>query len=156
PYEIQVPRQSASVSVTSNEEPQASDERFDDKNESNIPLRTNSIFNYIHKPINSETKRQLDRILLEFISKECLPFSVVESQSFKKFLHMLNPNYTVPSRKIVSNVLLPSAYNEEMENEEENLASVNAIALTPDGWSNTNNNVLNLLDRIRDFKLHHG
>ena len=141
PYLNQPPRNSpndASNASASNETP-ASGSCLDNKGEVSIPSSTNSIYNYLHKPVSQDTKRQLDRMLLDFITKECLPFSIVESKEFQKFLHTLNPNYTLPSRKTISNALLPSVYNEEMEKVKKNVGSTKTIALTSDGLSNMNN-----------------
>nr|XP_049462644.1 E3 SUMO-protein ligase ZBED1-like [Anopheles coluzzii] len=97
-----------------------------------------SIQGYLKKPINSETKKVLDRMLLDLICKECLPFNLVESEIFKKFVYTLNPNYIMPTRKSLSNALLPSVYNQEFEKAKEKLSTAKAIAITSDGWTNLN------------------
>jgi hypothetical protein len=56
----------------------------------------------------SQKKKQL----LALITKDFQPFSIVEDIGFREYSNALNPNYTVPSRKVLSNVLLPAKYTE--------------------------------------------
>ena len=73
------------------------------------------------------------------ICKEFYPFSTVEDEEFRKFVHMLCPNYNMPSRKTLSNSLLPSLFNDLILKIKNELAIVKAVCLTSDGWTNINN-----------------
>ncbi|KAF0715473.1 zinc finger BED domain-containing protein 1-like [Aphis craccivora] len=57
------------------------------------------------------------------IVKKYYPFSNVKDPEFKKFVQMLNPGYTLPSRNTVSNSLIPRF----------------AVCLTTDCWTSVNN-----------------
>uniref|UniRef100_A0A182S162 BED-type domain-containing protein n=1 Tax=Anopheles funestus TaxID=62324 RepID=A0A182S162_ANOFN len=139
PYKKQIHKHYPTTSETPTQEPHTSGAHFDSDSESHIPPPTSSKLSCLQSKMSPETKRQLDRMLLEFITKECLPFSIVENEAFQKFLHTLNSDYKLPSKKSITNALLPSVYNEEIEKVKVNVSSANTIALTTDGWSNINN-----------------
>lgn len=73
------------------------------------------------------------------IVKEYHPFSIVEDKEFKKLINMLSPNYIIPSRKTVSNSLLPQMYQIAAQNVKRQLENVSAICLTTDGWTSITN-----------------
>uniref|UniRef100_A0A182N889 BED-type domain-containing protein n=1 Tax=Anopheles dirus TaxID=7168 RepID=A0A182N889_9DIPT len=125
-----------------NVEPQTSEAISLDNSEhsvTNTQPPAQSVLNDAQKSVNNETRRKLDRLVLDFISNECLPFSILESETFQKLVQALNPNYTLPNKKYFSNTLLPIAYNEKMAKVKENVASASCVALTSDCWTNVNN-----------------
>jgi len=73
------------------------------------------------------------------IVKEYHPFSIVEDKEFRKLLNMLSPNYIIPSRKTVSNCLLPQMYEMVVQRVKDKLKNVSAVCLTTDGWTSRNN-----------------
>ncbi|KAF2896786.1 hypothetical protein ILUMI_09389 [Ignelater luminosus] len=77
--------------------------------------------------------------LMQTIVKNYLPFQIVESDYFKKFVNELNPGYQLPSRKTVSKVLLPQYYNMTKERVFNKLKTAEAICLTTDGWTSVAN-----------------
>ncbi|XP_062699516.1 E3 SUMO-protein ligase ZBED1-like [Aedes albopictus] len=91
------------------------------------------------KPMSVQKSRLIDMQLLRMICCEYQPFSIVEDQEFRKFVQLLNPSYTLPSRKTLSNSLLPVIYNEHMDKVMKSLSEAHAVALTSDGWKNSNN-----------------
>lgn len=92
------------------------------------------------KPISLNKQKILDEQLAIMIAKEFQPFSLVENEEFKKFVHLLNPGYKLPSRKTVSKSLLPQLLNETKEKVKNNLNNAQFIAFTTDGWTSINNN----------------
>ena len=74
---------------------------------------------YLKKHIKSETKKVLDRMLLDLICKACLPFNILESEISKKFVYTLNPNCIMSTPKSLSNVLLATVRNQEFEKSKE-------------------------------------
>ncbi|XP_060845484.1 E3 SUMO-protein ligase ZBED1-like [Rhopalosiphum padi] len=84
-----------------------------------------SIANFIHRPLP--------------LLKEYHPFSIVEDKEFRKLLNMLSPNYIIPSRKTVSNSLLPQMYEMVVQRVKDKLKNVSAVYLTTDGWTSRNN-----------------
>lgn len=73
------------------------------------------------------------------IVKEYHPFSIVEDKEFRKLINMLSPTYIIPSRKTVSNSLLPQMYELEVQRVKAQLQNVSAVCLTSDGWTSRNN-----------------
>lgn len=67
------------------------------------------------------------------------PFSVVEDYGFKKFVANLNPSYELPSRKTISNTLLPAIFEQTVYDTREDLSEAKAVTLTTDCWTSRNN-----------------
>lgn len=61
-------------------------------------------------------------------------FTLVESQYFKRFVHALNPDYIIPSRKTVVDKILPRIYG-KVRNKEKCEKNEDAV-LMMDGWKN--------------------
>jgi len=66
-------------------------------------------------------------------------FSIVEETEFRNLIKMLAPNYTMPSRKTISNSLLLKMYESVLEKVKADLHDVTALSLTTDGWTSINN-----------------
>nr|CAI5847868.1 unnamed protein product [Callosobruchus analis] len=73
------------------------------------------------------------------IVKEYQPISIVEDAEFKRFTHMLNPGYALPTRKTVTNILLPALYLSELERVKNNLKIAESVCITTDSWTSANN-----------------
>lgn len=81
----------------------------------------------------------IDQQLLKMIVKEYHPFSVVEDVEFRNLIKMLCPNYLIPSRKTVTQSLMPQLFNMTVECVTDTLNNVSAVCLTTDGWTSRNN-----------------
>lgn len=81
----------------------------------------------------------IDQQLLKMIVKEYHPFSVVEDVEFRNLIKMLCPNYSIPSRKTVTQSLMPQLFNMTVECVKDTLNNVSAVCLTTDGWTSRNN-----------------
>ncbi|KAF8795059.1 Zinc finger BED domain-containing protein 4 [Argiope bruennichi] len=97
------------------------------------------IKNYFTKPLSMAKNKQLDEQLLKMIVKEYQPFSLVEDGEFQKFVHMLCPNYKLPTRKTLSNTILQTCYVESIQKVKENVKLAPAICLTMNSWTSINN-----------------
>ncbi|XP_025410795.1 zinc finger BED domain-containing protein 1-like [Sipha flava] len=64
---------------------------------------------------------------------------LVEEKEFKNLIQMLAPGYVLPSRKSVSNSLLPQLYESTVDNIKNKLKNVTAVCLTTDAWTSINN-----------------
>ncbi|XP_039298299.1 E3 SUMO-protein ligase ZBED1-like [Nilaparvata lugens] len=93
----------------------------------------------IAKPMSVKRSQAIDIQLLKMICKEYHPFSLVEDREFKEFVTMLNPSYKLPSRKTLSESLLPQLYSNLVADVKKKLADSLAVALTTDGWTSINN-----------------
>uniref|UniRef100_A0A182XQ07 BED-type domain-containing protein n=1 Tax=Anopheles quadriannulatus TaxID=34691 RepID=A0A182XQ07_ANOQN len=89
-------------------------------------------------PAAGPSKRQGD-LLRFFDANKPLTIAQKKGEKFKKFVRMLNPKYEVPSRKTLSNGLLESNYQRELAKLTDNLSKTTSLALTSDGWTNSNN-----------------
>ncbi|XP_055906324.1 E3 SUMO-protein ligase ZBED1-like [Eupeodes corollae] len=100
--------------------------------------RQQTISSYTKKPISLNYSKQLDEQIVKTMVKQYYPFCMVEDQEFKKFVQMLNPSYQLPSRKTVSNSLIPRLYEETKVKVQDALATASAVCVTTDGrTSNT-------------------
>ncbi|CAG4938799.1 unnamed protein product [Parnassius apollo] len=65
----------------------------------------------VKKPLPLIRTQQLDEQLIKMIAKGYHAFRLVEEKEFRKFVDMLNPSYKLPTRKTLSESLLPKLYN---------------------------------------------
>lgn len=98
-----------------------------------------TLVNFTKRPLPLQTTRQLDEQLIIMIAAEYQTLSIVEDKEFRKFVLMLNPNYALPSRKTVSNVLLPQLYTKLSGTVKQLLSTAEHLSVTSDGWTSINN-----------------
>lgn len=94
---------------------------------------------FIPRPLSMNKSQKIDEQLGIMIAKEFQPFSVVENIEFRKFVKMLNPNYSIPSRKTVSKSIIPQLLEKTKQKVKTNLNNAKFIAFTTDGWTSLNN-----------------
>lgn len=82
-----------------------------------------------------EVFNEINNFLLTAIVKDYLPLRLVESISFKNLLSTLNPYYQVPTRKTISNVLIPKLVETKKVEIHRILKSAYSVCLTTDDWS---------------------
>ena len=85
--------------------------------------------------VKSPRRQELDRILLEMITTDLQPFSVVDDMGFQRYSKALDPRYPLPSRTKLSTSLLPDCYKEEKQKVFDALQEATAVSLTTDIWS---------------------
>ena len=93
----------------------------------------------IIKPVSIEKNKQLDNQLVRLIARECHPFSLVEDAEFRRFVQMLCPGYQIPSRKTLTNSLIPILHQTTIMKVKATLDVATAVCLTADGWTSVNN-----------------
>lgn len=98
-----------------------------------------AITNFFQRPLPISKQKEIDKQLICMITKEYHPFSIVEDKEFKRLLYLLNPNYTVPTRKTVSQSLIPAFYNQTVDVVKNRLQRAFAVCLTTDGWTSRTN-----------------
>ncbi|XP_059216912.1 E3 SUMO-protein ligase ZBED1-like isoform X1 [Stomoxys calcitrans] len=103
---------------------------------SNARTQSN-ITQFLQKPPPARKVEKIDLQLLKMIVKGHHAFRLVEEPEFKILLELVSrcPNYTLPSRKKVSNVLLLSTYNDVLDDVKIQIQSASAVCLTTDGWT---------------------
>ncbi|CAH2207577.1 jg25847, partial [Pararge aegeria aegeria] len=93
----------------------------------------------IKKPLSLIKSQQLDEQLLKMIAKGYHALRIVEEQEFRKLVEMLNPGYKLPTRKTLSESLLPKAYNKALERVKKEIVKAIAVCITTDGWRSVTN-----------------
>lgn len=68
---------------------------------------SSKITNFLRKPMNEKKTSEIHHIIVELIVKDFLPIHIVDSLNFKKMCKALNQDYNLPTRKTVSEVLIP-------------------------------------------------
>ncbi|XP_047028806.1 E3 SUMO-protein ligase ZBED1-like [Helicoverpa zea] len=79
--------------------------------------------------------QQLDEQLVRMIAKGYHALRLVDEVEFRKFVEMLNPGYTLPTRKTLSESLLPKVYNKVLETVKKQIAKAAAVCITTDAWT---------------------
>ncbi|XP_077083186.1 E3 SUMO-protein ligase ZBED1-like [Siphateles boraxobius] len=82
-------------------------------------------------------KRELDEALVNMVVKDSQPFSIVDDCGFKVFVALLDPTYTLPSRKALKNMVVQK-YEEEKAKAKAIMQRVEAVSLTADMWTSIN------------------
>jgi len=67
--------------------------------------------------------------------KDIRPYSVVENYGFHYMLNVLEPRYSIPSRKRMSEEIIPKLYIEVKQKITRSLKTADRVALTCDGWT---------------------
>lgn len=101
-----------------------------------LKRKQSSIANYIPRKITPDRKKMLDNALLNMIVTDFQPFKVVEDKGFKQFIHLLNPNYSLPTRQAMSKTLIPLEYQKCVSGVKELIEKeVDSVCLTTDCWT---------------------
>ena len=102
-------------------------------------LHQHSVTEFLPKKITQSQQKKIDSSFLKLFIKDLQPFRIVEDEGFKEFVSALNPNYVLPSRKKISNTLVPALYEKTVNETKELLKTVRACGLTTDCWTSCNN-----------------
>ncbi|XP_073525533.1 E3 SUMO-protein ligase ZBED1-like [Phyllobates terribilis] len=81
------------------------------------------------KVMTPARKSAVDRELAKMVAKDFQPMTIVEDKGFKNFAHALNLTYVLPSRKTLSQTLIPKLYESERASLQEK------VQLTTDCWT---------------------
>lgn len=79
--------------------------------------------------------KNVDKALLRMVCVDFQPLQVVENTGFQEYTRALNPNYELPSRKILSEKFIPEQYSLAKKATQEMLKVTDYIALTTDLWT---------------------
>ena len=94
------------------------------------------------KEANKLSESKIDKInskLIKMIVQDYQPLSVVENQGFLEYSNELEPRYIPPSRKHLTNEILPKYYNDAASSLRLILSQVKHVALTTDIWTSDSN-----------------
>lgn len=76
-----------------------------------------------------------DQGLVRMMVTDYQPLSMVENKGFNEFVKLLAPNYDLPSRKTVTEKLLPNEHQRVHKSLEEMIDSVSHLSITSDLWT---------------------
>lgn len=85
---------------------------------------------------NSSTHSQkITDAVAFFICKDLQPYSVTENEGFHYLLHVLEPRYKMPTRKLLAEKEIPALYEKVKLDIAESLTKAKRVAITVDGWT---------------------
>lgn len=89
-------------------------------------------------PLTAEKKAEIDTALAMLCFRTGVPFRFVDSDVFRHFVKLLNPEYAreLPKSRSVSGVLLNTQYNKTSDKLHDILATSTNLTLFSDGWTN--------------------
>ena len=90
--------------------------------------------------MNESQQARADELLCYFITKEAQPLSIVEKESFRKFVEYLNPSYKMPKRWSLTNTHLPRLHSKVKEQVDKCLTQFGSCTIGLDGSSDGNKN----------------
>lgn len=98
-----------------------------------------NLLSFIPRKLRSDEKTKVDKALMGLFTKDLQPFSIVEDKGFKEFVSQLNPSYSLPSRKVVSNVMLQTTFQKCLDITKNYVKSeAKFVCITTDCWSSRN------------------
>ena len=93
--------------------------------------------------------KKLTYRVAEMVALDCQPLSIVEDTGFIRLMTEIEPQYVVPSRKHITDVILPSIMSGVTEEVVKELSSVQWYSFTTDIWSTEVSN-----DSLLSFTVH--
>ncbi|XP_072400479.1 zinc finger BED domain-containing protein 4-like [Diabrotica undecimpunctata] len=110
---------------------------------SKIPKQTK--LDYAPRTVGRAVQHKVDSCLVKLITKDFQPFSIVEDKGFRSFVSVLNPAYQIPSRKTITNNLLPTIYEETLTEVKSIVRNVKSVTIT------TDDNAANITKAVKDI-----
>lgn len=89
------------------------------------------------KTIQPEVELSANDCLMQLFIRDFHPISTVEDDGFRGFITSLNPNYEIPSKKYISQTLLPEMYQKCLENARVIAKSITSACITTECWTSS-------------------
>lgn len=83
--------------------------------------------------------KEIHKVVAEMIAVDNQPISMLENNGFQRLINILKPKYQIPSRKYMSEVVIPEVYTKVKNAIRAEIAKAKAISITTDIWTCTNN-----------------
>ncbi|CAJ0745166.1 8484_t:CDS:2 [Entrophospora sp. SA101] len=90
-----------------------------------------------HQPHTSQKQEQLEKALVFFIINDLQPLNILKSESFKNFIKLLDPRFTIPQSKKVKS-WISNAYTNSLNKLNHDLSVAKYISCTTDLWTARN------------------
>lgn len=84
---------------------------------------------------SNQNTNKINQALVNMICTDLQPLQIVENPGFKNFVTSLNPNYTLPCRKTLSETLLTDRYSVARAAFLEKMKHVPYVSITTDTWT---------------------
>uniref|UniRef100_A0A914D745 DUF659 domain-containing protein n=1 Tax=Acrobeloides nanus TaxID=290746 RepID=A0A914D745_9BILA len=84
---------------------------------------------------SEDDQNMADMDFVEAICTGSLPHALVDNAAFRRFVHRLNPSYTLPTRRSISEKLMPELYKLVNSSVMEAVNQAPFVALSVDGWT---------------------
>ncbi|KAL6463245.1 hypothetical protein MHYP_G00276360 [Metynnis hypsauchen] len=94
-----------------------------------------SIKQFLQKSLTPARQNAIDEELAKMVARDFQPFSIVKDVGFRSYSHALNPMYAVPSRKTLSQKIIPGLYDAARASLQERVKRASAVCLTTDCWT---------------------
>lgn len=121
----------SAVAVIADKAPPANPIKPKKQKQSTIP-------NFSARPVSKTQKHVLDDALLRFVVKDMQAFSIVDQPSFRELMNKMNPGYSIPTRKTLSNTMMANMFGQICGRLRADLADADAVCLTTDAWTSEN------------------
>lgn len=83
------------------------------------------------------------------IANDFQPFSIVEENGFRSIIQALNPSHVPPSRKTLSQQIIPRLYDGERASLQERVKEAAAVCLTTDCWTSFISGTCHFIENYR-------
>ncbi|KAH8317390.1 hypothetical protein KR067_001631, partial [Drosophila pandora] len=99
------------------------------------------ISTFVHRPVSENKLQCLDKQMVRTIAKGQHALRLVDEPEFKKLISDVSncPGYKLPTRKTLTNALIPKLRDELTGTITEKLREAQAVCLTTDGWTSLTN-----------------
>lgn len=97
--------------------------------------------------------KAIDKLIVEMIATDNLPFTVVQNTGFQRLVSKLEPRYKIKSEKFYRTELFPTTYEDVRQKIKQLLSEDHAgdsISFTTDCWSGTTESMMSLTAHFID------
>lgn len=105
-------------------------------------LYQQQLLKYFSTSISVDIQESHHLKIVDFLVTSNNAFNVYCNKELEMFIHRINPNYILPSRRLVLDRLLQKHYNECLLKLEEELKNASDVRITMDGWEDMSNNLI--------------
>ena len=95
--------------------------------------------------VASSRRTQLNEQIVRIIVEDLEPLSIVEHKGFQGFCALIDPKYTLTTRKTLREKLIPEAYEKQLKQLQEELNKAKYVGITTDLWTSSSTESFNAL-----------
>ncbi|CAH1397979.1 unnamed protein product [Nezara viridula] len=87
--------------------------------------------------VQNEAEGSVNDALMQLFIRDFHPISTVEDEGFRGFITSLNPTYEIPTKKYISQTLLPAMYQKCVENARIVSRTITSACITTECWTSS-------------------